>query len=50
MLAIIALIVAAVVALIILTTVVHLLFSPWLLVIAVAVFAAIKLRPRRSNQ
>jgi hypothetical protein len=48
MLAIIALVLAAVVALILFTAVLHVLFSPWLLVIAIAVVAAIKLRPRRS--
>jgi hypothetical protein len=50
MLAIIALVVAAVVAVILFTTVLHLLFSPWLLVIAIAVVAAVKLRPRRSQR
>jgi hypothetical protein len=39
----------AVVALIVLGFVAHLLFSPWLLV-AVAILAWIKFRPRRSQQ
>ncbi|MGH3149205.1 MAG: hypothetical protein ACRDOB_00535 [Streptosporangiaceae bacterium] len=39
----------AVVALIVLGFAVHLLFSPWLLV-AVAILALIKFRPRRSQQ
>jgi hypothetical protein len=47
--AIIALIVAAIVALVVLGFVVHILFSPWLLV-AVAIGAWIKLRPSRSRQ
>ena len=45
---IIALVLLAVVALIVLGLVVHLLFSPWLLVAAVAILAWIKFRPRRS--
>jgi hypothetical protein len=47
--AIIALIVAAIVALVVLGFVVHILFSPWLLV-AVAIVAWIKFRPSRSRQ
>jgi len=47
--AIIALVLAAVVALAVLGVAVHLLFSPWLLV-AVAIVAWIKLRPRRSHR
>ena len=39
----------ALVTLAVLGTTVHLLFSPWLLV-AVAIVAWIKLRPRRSNR
>ncbi|MBO0805825.1 MAG: hypothetical protein J2P25_22480 [Nocardiopsaceae bacterium] len=46
----IALIAAAVVALIILGFVAHLLFSPWLLLAAVAVLAWFKFRPRRSHR
>ena len=46
---IIALALVVIVALIILGFVLHLLFSPWLLVGAIAVLAWIKLRPRRSQ-
>ena len=49
MLAIIALAVAAIVAIAVLSFALHLLFSPWLLV-AVAILAWIKFRPRRSHQ
>ena len=49
MLAIIALILAVIVALTILSFTVHLLFSPWIL-LAVAIIALIKFRPRRSHQ
>jgi len=45
---IIALVVLAVVALIVLGFVVHLLFSPWLIVAAIAILAWIKFGPRRS--
>jgi hypothetical protein len=41
--------VAVIVAIAVLSFAVHLLFSPWLLV-AVAVLAWIKFRPRRSHQ
>jgi hypothetical protein len=50
MFAFIALVVIAVVALIILSAVVHALFSPWLLLVALGVLALIKFRPRRSHQ
>ena len=49
MLAIIVLAVAAIVALTILSFAVHVLFSPWLLV-AIAILAWIKFRPRRSHR
>jgi hypothetical protein len=49
MLAFIAVAVAVIVAVAVLSFAVHLLFSPWLLV-AVAVLAWIKFRPRRSHQ
>jgi hypothetical protein len=49
MLAIIALVLAAIVALTVFGFVLHILFSPWLLVI-VAIVAWIKFRPRRSRQ
>jgi len=46
---IIALVLVAVVALAVIGFAVHLLFSPWLLV-AVAIVAWIKFRPRRTRQ
>jgi hypothetical protein len=49
MLAIIALVVAAIVALTVLGIALHILFSPWLLVV-IAIVAWIKLRPSRSRQ
>ena len=50
MLAIIVLALIAVVALIVVSAVVHFLFSPWLLLIAVAALAWMKFRPRGSRQ
>ena len=47
---IIALVLIAIVALTVLGFAVHLLFSPWLLLVAVGVLAWIKFRPRRSRQ
>jgi hypothetical protein len=47
---VIALALAVIVAVIVLGAVLHLLFSPWLLVVAIAVVAWIKFRPRRSHQ
>jgi hypothetical protein len=49
MFAIIALVVAAIVAFAVLGFVLHILFSPWLLV-AIAILAFIKFRPRRSQR
>ena len=49
MLGIIALVLVAIVALAVLGFAVHLLFSPWLLVAAIAILAWIKFRPRRSS-
>lgn len=49
MLAFIALIVAAVLAVVVLGAALHFLFSPWILV-AIAIVAWIKFRPRRSHQ
>ena len=46
--AIIALVLMAIVAIAVLSFAVHLLFSPWLLVAAVAVLVWIRFRPRRS--
>jgi hypothetical protein len=50
MLAFIALVVAAIVALTVFGFVLHVLFSPWLLLVAVAIVAWIKFRPSRSRQ
>jgi hypothetical protein len=47
--AILALVLAAIVAFAVLGFFIHVLFSPWLLV-AVALVAFIKFRPRRSRQ
>lgn len=44
------LVLIALVALSILSFTVHFLFSPWLLVVAVAVLAWLKFRPRRSHR
>jgi hypothetical protein len=49
MAAIIALVLIAIVALAVLSAAVHVLFSPWLLV-AIAIVAWIKFRPRRSQR
>ena len=46
---IITLVLIAVVALIIISFAVHVLFSPWLLV-AIAILAWVKFRPRRSHR
>jgi len=50
MLWILALVVIAIVALAVIGLAVHLLFSPWLLVLAIAVLAWIKFGPRRSRR
>jgi hypothetical protein len=47
--AIIALVLIAIVALIVLSLAVHILFSPWLL-LAVAILIFIKFRPRRARR
>jgi hypothetical protein len=47
---IIAFAVIAIVALIVVSFAVHFLFSPWLLLLAVAVVAWIKFGPRRSRR
>ena len=47
---IIVLAVIAIVALLVLSLIVHVLFSPWLLVVAIAILAWIKFRPRHSRQ
>jgi hypothetical protein len=46
----IALVLIAIVALAVLGFVAHFLFSPWLLLVAVAVLAWIKFRPRGSRR
>jgi hypothetical protein len=46
----IALVLVAILAVVVLTIAVHLLFSPWLLVAAIAIVAWVKLRPRHSRQ
>jgi hypothetical protein len=48
--AIIALVLIAILAVAVLGFAVHLLFSPWLLVAAVAVLVWMRFRPRRSRQ
>jgi hypothetical protein len=47
--AIIALVLIAIVALIVLSFTMHILFSPWLLV-AIGILLLIKFRPRRSHR
>ncbi|HXJ27049.1 MAG TPA: hypothetical protein VNH17_15170 [Streptosporangiaceae bacterium] len=50
MLAIIALAVLAIVALIVLSAAVHILFSPWILLVGIGILAWIKFRPGRSHR
>ena len=50
MIGIIALAVAVIVALIVASVVLHLLFSPWLILLAIAVVVWIKFGPRRSRR
>jgi D-alanyl-lipoteichoic acid acyltransferase DltB (MBOAT superfamily) len=47
--AILALVLAAIVALIVLSIALHILFSPWVL-LAIGVLVWLKFRPRRSHQ
>jgi hypothetical protein len=49
-LAIIALVLIAIVTLTILSFALHVLFSPWLLLVAIGILAWIKFRPRQSHQ
>jgi hypothetical protein len=49
MLAIIALVLIAIVALTVLGFAVHVLFSPWLLLVVIGILAWVKLRPGRSR-
>ena len=48
--AIIALVLIAILAVAVLGFAIHLLFSPWLLVAAVAILVWMRFRPRRSNR
>ena len=48
--AILALVLVAIVAVLLVSFAVHVLFSPWLILAAVAIFALIKFRPGRSRQ
>jgi hypothetical protein len=48
--AIIALVLVVIVALAVVSFLVHFLFSPWLLLLAVAVLAWVKFGPRRSRR
>jgi hypothetical protein len=50
MLAIIALVIAAIVALAVLSFAVHILFSPWLLLAAAGILLWVKFRPRHSRR
>jgi hypothetical protein len=50
MLWIIALAVIVIMALAVLGFVLHLLFTPWLLIVVIGVLAWVKLRPRRSHR
>lgn len=50
MFAIIPIILIAIVALIVLSLAVHVLFTPWLLLVAVAIVAWVKFRPGRSRR
>ena len=46
----VALALIAIVALAVLSLTVHILFSPWLLLVVIGILAWIKFRPRRSRQ
>jgi len=48
--AILAIVLIAIVALTVLSFAVHILFSPWLLLVAIGVLAWIGFRPRRSQR
>jgi hypothetical protein len=50
MIAIIAFALIALVALIVISAVVHALFSPWLLLVALGILVLVKFRPRRSHR
>ena len=48
--AIIVLVIAAIVAVTILSAAVHVLFSPWLLLVVIGIVVWVKFRPRQSRQ
>jgi hypothetical protein len=50
MLAIIVLVLLAIVALTVLSFAMHVLFSPWLLLVGVGILVWVKFRPRHSRQ
>jgi len=50
MAAIIAIALAVIIGIVVISFALHVLFSPWLLLVAVGVFAWVKLRPRGSRQ
>ena len=50
MFAIIGLVLAAIVALTIVGLALHVLFSPWLLLVAIGILAWMKFRPRRTRR
>jgi hypothetical protein len=50
MFAIIALVLIVIVAVTVLSFVAHVLFSPWLLLVALGILAWVKFRPQRSRQ
>ncbi|HEY1643056.1 MAG TPA: hypothetical protein VGG35_20365 [Streptosporangiaceae bacterium] len=50
MLAFIAVVIAAIVALAVLSFAVHVLFSPWLLLVAAGLLLWVKFRPRHSRR
>jgi hypothetical protein len=50
MFALIALVLIAIVAVTVLSLAAHILFSPWLLLVALGILAWIKFGPRRSRQ
>jgi hypothetical protein len=50
MLWILALVLITIVALAVLSFALHLLFSPWLLIVAIGVLVWMRLRPRRSHR
>jgi hypothetical protein len=50
MAAIIAVVLIAIVALLVLSFALHILFSPWLILLAVAIVAWIRFRPGRSRR